>query len=66
MVDEPHNSKKLINNITDSLFADTDRRTIGVASCDIDQDGFEEIYFLNTDTYSGEKNTQIDYLIIQM
>ncbi len=46
---------KLINNITDSLFADTDRRTIGVASCDIDQDGFEEIYFLNTDTYSGEK-----------
>ena len=26
-----------------------------MASCDIDQDGFEEIYFLNTDTYSGEK-----------
>ena len=46
---------KLINNISDNLFADTDRRTIGVASCDIDQDGFEEIYFLNTDTYSGEK-----------
>ena len=27
----------------------------GVAACDIDQDGFEEIYFLNNDTYSGEK-----------
>ena len=50
-----YDNGKLINSISDSLFADTDRRTIGVASCDIDQDGFEEIYFLNTDTYSGEK-----------
>jgi len=50
-----YDNGKLINNISDNLFADTDRRTIGVASCDIDQDGFEEIYFLNTDTYSGEK-----------
>jgi len=50
-----YDNGKLINSISDSLFADTERRTIGVASCDIDQDGFEEIYFLNTDTYSGEK-----------
>ncbi len=46
---------KLINTIKDPLFIDEDRNTIGVSACDIDQDGFEEIYFLNTDTYSGEK-----------
>ncbi len=46
---------KLINIIQDPLFVDEDRNTIGVSACDIDQDGFEEIYFLNTDTYSGEK-----------
>ncbi len=46
---------KLINTIQDTLFIDEDRSTIGVSACDIDQDGFEEIYFLNTDTYSGEK-----------
>ena len=44
--------KNLINN---SIFSDQKRSTIGVASCDIDQDGIEETYFLNTDTYSGEK-----------
>ncbi len=46
---------KLINTILNPLFIDEDRNTIGVSACDIDQDGFEEIYFLNTDTYSGEK-----------
>ena len=54
---------KLINTIQNDLFLDKSRRTIGVSACDIDQDGFEEIYFLNTDTYSGEKNTLIDYWI---
>ena len=44
--------KNLINN---QIFSDQNRSTIGVASCDIDQDGMEETYFLNTDTYSGEK-----------
>ena len=44
---------KLINTIQDPLFIDEERSTIGVSACDIDQDGFEEIYFLNTDTYSG-------------
>ena len=39
----------------DELFADNNRATIGVAACDIDNDGFEELYFLNTDTYSGQK-----------
>ena len=45
----------LKNLINDSIFSDEKRSTIGVASCDIDQDGIEETYFLNTDTYSGEK-----------
>ena len=51
----------LFNTVDQSIFLDKNRRTIGVASCDVDQDGYEEIYFLNTDTYSGEKNTPIDY-----
>ena len=29
------------------------RRAIGVASCDMDNDGMEEIYVLNTDAYGG-------------
>ena len=48
-------NKKLVNTIDDNIFNDADRKTIGVAACDIDKDGFEEIYFLNTDTYSGIK-----------
>ena len=46
---------KLINIVNEKIFTDEERRTIGVAACDIDKDGFEEIYFLNTDTYSGVK-----------
>ena len=46
---------KLINIINENIFSDEFRRTIGVAACDIDKDGYEEIYFLNTDTYSGTK-----------
>ena len=49
------NGEKLENKITDNIFSDPQRSTIGVAACDIDQDGLEEIYFLNTDTYSGMK-----------
>merc|ERR1711997_1019492 len=32
-------------------------KAIGVAACDVDGDGREEIYFLNTNTYSGSSNT---------
>ena len=46
---------KLVNIINQDIFTDSSRRTIGVAACDIDKDGYEEIYFLNTDTYSGDK-----------
>ena len=50
-----HKKGILFNSIDQSIFVDKNRKTIGVASCDIDQDGYEEIYFLNTDTYSGNK-----------
>ncbi len=50
-----HKKGKLVNIINDEIFSDPSRRTIGVAACDIDKDGYEEIYFLNTDTYSGDK-----------
>ncbi len=50
-----YQNEKLININKNEIFDDAKRKTIGVAACDIDQDGFEEIYFLNTDTYSGEK-----------
>ena len=43
------------NLLTSENFALPARSTIGVAACDIDGDGFEELYLLNTDTYSGEK-----------
>ena len=55
---------KFININKNEIFDDAKRKTIGVAACDIDQDGFEEIYFLNTDTYSGElKKKYSDRLI---
>ena len=46
---------KLINIVNQKKFSDEFKRTIGVAACDIDKDGYEEIYFLHTDTYSGTK-----------
>ena len=46
---------RLINIVNQKKFSDEFRRTIGVAACDMDKDGYEEIYFLNTDTYSGTK-----------
>ena len=50
-----HKNGYLENINRNDLFADQTRSTIGVAACDIDNDGFEELYFLNTDTYSGQK-----------
>lgn len=37
------------------ILADEDGRAIGVAAADIDGDGQEELYILNTDTFSGRK-----------
>ncbi len=45
----------LINIADQDIFSDELRKSIGVAACDVDKDGYEEIYFLNTDTYSGTK-----------
>jgi len=45
-----YKNNKLINIVNDTKFADKRSFTIGVAACDIDSDGYEEIYFLNTDT----------------
>ena len=50
-----YRNNKLKNIVNDTKFTDKKSFTIGVAACDIDSDGYEEIYFLNTDTYSGEK-----------
>ena len=46
---------KLINIANQNIFLDESRKTIGVAACDVDRDGYEEIYFLNTETYSATK-----------
>ena len=50
-----YKDNKLKNIAVDEKFTDKRSFTIGIAACDIDSDGYEEIYFLNTDTYSGEK-----------
>lgn len=40
-----------------STVADASRKAIGVAACDVDGDGREELYVLNTDAYSGKTVT---------
>ena len=50
-----YDNGKLINIANKNVYPDEFRKTIGVAACDVDRDGYEEIYFLNTDTYSGTK-----------
>jgi hypothetical protein len=37
-------------------------RSIGIASCDVDGDGVEEVYVLNTGAYAGTANSQSDNL----
>ncbi len=50
-----YRDESLINIADQDVFSDVLRKSIGVAACDVDKDGYEEIYFLNTDTYSGTK-----------
>ena len=50
-----YKNNKLQNIIDDKVFSDEDRQAIGVVACDVDLDGKEEIYFLNTDSFSGIK-----------
>jgi hypothetical protein len=42
-------------DIADDILADVERQAIGVAAGDLNGDGREEIYILNTDTFSGRK-----------
>ena len=41
--------------VTPPALADPHRQAIGVAAADVDGDGHEELYILNTDTYAGQK-----------
>jgi hypothetical protein len=40
-----------------SVLQDTAGMAIGLAACDVDADGFEELYILNTDSYSAKTQT---------
>ena len=40
-----YDNGKLINIANKSVYSDEFRKTIGVAACDVDRDGYEEIYF---------------------
>lgn len=42
-------------DVASPMLADPQRQAIGVAAADIDGDGDEEIYVLNTDTFAGAK-----------
>ena len=50
-----YKKNKLRNIINQNIFTDQNRQAIGVAACDVDFDGKEEIYILNTDSFSGKK-----------
>lgn len=42
-------------NVTPATLADAGRQAIGIAAADLDGDGDEEIYILNTDSFQGKK-----------
>jgi hypothetical protein len=48
-------SDRMLRDIAPPIMADPSRRAIGVAAGDVNGDGQEEIYFLNTDTFMGMK-----------
>merc|ERR1719204_2163087 len=48
---------QVYDQIADSVLQDSSRKAIGLAACDIDGDGYEELYVLNTDQYSGDTTT---------
>ncbi|MCO5589361.1 hypothetical protein L7F22_043328 [Adiantum nelumboides] len=47
--------QRLVNIARGTPLEDSERRAIGVAAGDLDGDGEEEIYVLNTDTFLGRK-----------
>lgn len=44
-------------DVASTVLQDASSKAIGVAACDIDGDGKEELYILNTDSYSGMTGT---------
>jgi hypothetical protein len=42
-------------DIADSVLADAERQAVGLCAADVDGDGREEIYILNSDSFSGPK-----------
>ncbi len=48
-------SSGALGDVAPPELADDDRQAIGVAAGDLDGDGREELYVLNTDTFSGAK-----------
>ena len=45
------------HDVATATLQDAGSKAIGVAACDVDGDGFEELYILNTDQYSGSTST---------
>ena len=45
------------HDVATATLQDASSKAIGVAACDIDGDGYEELYILNTDQYSGSTST---------
>jgi hypothetical protein len=45
----------MYENVAPIELADFDRQAIGIAACDLDGDGYEELYVLNTDSFAGRK-----------
>ncbi|MDB5308171.1 MAG: hypothetical protein JWO38_2373 [Gemmataceae bacterium] len=44
-----------LRDIAPPVLADPDRQAVGVTAADLDGDGAEELYVLNTDTFTGPK-----------
>lgn len=44
-----------LRDVAPPVLADADRRAVAIASADLDGDGREELYVLNTDTFAGAK-----------
>lgn len=44
-------------DVATATLQDAGSKAIGVAACDVDGDGFEELYILNTEQYSGSTST---------
>ena len=53
-------NNNLVNTIDNEIFNDAERKTIGVAACDIDKDGFEEVW-RSPENFSARGVAAADY-----